>query len=199
VLRRVHPFILLGVFLLLTVGLVQVGPAEKTLGTNIRLIYLHGAWVWTALIGFGAAAIAGAVGLLTRRLPLQRWSVALGQAATVFWITYLPMSLWVMQVNWNGLFLEEPLWRVGLNFAVTGLLIQGAILVLDRPGWASGLNLAFAGALGWSLALTREVMHPPAPIAGSGSAVIEGFFALLVLACVAAGWQLTRWLRQRAI
>jgi len=34
------------------------GPAERSLGTNVRLVYIHGAWVWTALIAFGAAIAA---------------------------------------------------------------------------------------------------------------------------------------------
>jgi len=35
-----------------------VGPAEKTLGANVRIVYLHGAWVWTALAAFVAGCFA---------------------------------------------------------------------------------------------------------------------------------------------
>jgi len=52
-------FIALGAVALLTV----FGPAEKTLGTNVRVVYLHGVWVWTALAAFLSAAVAGLVGL----------------------------------------------------------------------------------------------------------------------------------------
>jgi hypothetical protein len=196
-LRRLHPLILSAAFLAAALVLAAMGPLEKSLGANVRLVYLHGAWVWTALLGFGAAALASLAGILLRRTAWQRASIALGQAATLFWITYLPMSLLVMQANWNGLFLEEPRFRIGVNFAVIALLLQGAILVLGRPAWASGLNILFAGGLGFSLFTSREIMHPRSPIGESGLVPLQVYFIVLTLVCAAAGWQLVHWLRQR--
>jgi hypothetical protein len=37
--------------------LILFAPIEKTLGTGLRLIYLHGAWVWVAVLGFLAILI----------------------------------------------------------------------------------------------------------------------------------------------
>ncbi len=162
----------------------------------MRVVYLHGAWVWTALAGFGAAAVAGTGGLAFRRRSLQSWSSALARAATVFWVTYLPMSLVAMQENWNGLFLEEPRWRIGLDFAVTAVLLQAGLLVLARPAWASGLNTAFFGGLVFSLVNAPQVMHPASPIVNSPSPEIRAYFAILVSLCLIAGWQLARWLHQ---
>ena len=195
--RRAHPLILFAAFLAFALVLSALGPREKSLGANVRLVYLHGAWVWTALLGFGAAALAGLAGLLLRRAACQRTSIALGQAAALFWITYLPMSLLVMQANWNGLFLEEPRFRIGVNFAIIALLLQAAILVMGRPRWASGLNILFMAGLAFSLAASREIMHPRSPIAESGLAPLQVYFIGLTLACAAAGWQLVRWFRQR--
>ncbi len=196
-LRRLHPLALFAAFLAITLVLSALGPREKSLGANIRLVYLHGAWVWTALLGFGAAALSGLAGLLLRRSPWQRTSIALGMAATLFWITYLPMSLLVIQANWNGLFLEEPRFRIGVNFAIIAVLLQAAIVVMGRPRWASGLNILFLAGLAYSLAASREIMHPRSPIAESGLASLQVYFIVLTLACSAAGWQLVRWLRQR--
>jgi len=162
-------------------------------------VYLHGAWVWTALLGFAAAAVAGLAGLLFRRLSWQRFSIALGQAATLFWITYLPMSLLVMQANWNGLFLEEPRFRIGLDFAIIALLLQAGVLLLDRPAWASAVNIVFVAGLAFSLASSREIMHPSSPIASSGWLALQAYFAGLTLTCVAAGSQVARWLHRRLV
>ena len=197
-LRRLHPLVLSSVFVVAALVLAGLGPREKSLGANVRLVYLHGAWVWTALAGFGAAAVAGLVGLLGRRAAWQRTSLALGQAAVLFWITYLPMSLLVMQANWNGLFLEEPRFRIGLNYAIVGVLLQVGILILRRPDWASALNLLFLAGLTFSLFSSREIMHPSSPIGQSGRWLLQAYFLLLTLTCLAAGWQLTRWLRRFA-
>jgi hypothetical protein len=198
-LRRVHPLILSAILLAAALLLAGFGPRERSLGINVRLVYLHGAWVWTALLGFAAAAVAGLAGLLFGRVGWQRASVALGQASTLFWITYLPMSLLVMQANWNGLFLEEPRFRIGLDFALIALLLQAGILLLGRPAWASALNIVFLAGLAFSLANSREIMHPPSPIASSGWLTLQVYFAALTLTCVAAGSQFARWLHRRLV
>ena len=179
--------------LLAITTVTALGPVEKTLGTNVRVVYLHGAWVWTAMICFLAAAGVGLLGLLINRQSLHYWSRALGRTGLIFWITYLPLSLWAMQTNWNGLFLSEPRWRVAIIFAIGGLAIQIGITLLENPAWASGLNLVFAGILIYVLQTTDQVMHPGSPIFSSGSGRIQIYFNFTgahPAGCLAAGTHL---------
>jgi len=90
--------------LLLAILVAALAPLEKTLGSNARLVYFHGAWVWAAMLAFSGAAVAGAIGLLSRRIAWQRTSQAAGRTGLVFWLIFLPMALLVMQLNWNGIF-----------------------------------------------------------------------------------------------
>jgi hypothetical protein len=184
---------------IIILALVFVGPAERTLGTNVRLVYLHGAWVWSALIAFAMAATLGILGLILSRASIQRWSLSIGRVGTFLWLTYLPMSMWTMQVNWNGLFLQEPRMRLAIDFALIGLLLQTAIIVLDRPAEGSLLNIAFAGSLGWSLMRTEQIMHPPSPIFSSDVVTIKVYFIALIGACLFAAWQLARWIHRPAM
>ena len=196
--RRVSPALLL-VIALAAIGLVaSLGPRERTLGVNVRIVYLHGAWVWTALLGFGLAAVLGVLGLFGKRPRWQRLSLAWGRAATIFWVTYLPLSLWAMQANWNGLFLEEPRWRLGVDFAIIALLLQGSMILMGSLGLSAALNAGFFGCLLFALNGAEQVLHPPSPIASSGSLAIQAFFTLLVLLCLLAEWQLARWFDGRA-
>lgn len=192
------PWLLL-LSLLIILGLVFIGPAERTLGTNVRLVYLHGAWVWSALLSFSAAAVLGVVGLIRRSADTQRWSLSIGRVGTFLWLTYLPISMWTMQVNWNGLFLQEPRMRLAIDFALIGLLLQTAIFVLDRPAEGSLLNIAFAGSLGWSLMRTEQIMHPPSPIFSSDVLAIKVYFIALTGACLFAAWQFARWIHRPAV
>lgn len=196
--RRPSPLFLFFVLLLIIAGLVNLGPPERTLGLNVRLVYLHGAWVWTALISLAASALFGAAGLVTGQTHLQKWSVALGQAGIFFWVTYLPLSLWTMIANWNGLYLTEPRWGIAVDFAIIGLLLQGAIVLFKRPDWASAINTIYLAALIVSLNRAEQVMHPSSPIFTSNSLSIRFFFGGLVAICLAAAWQFTRWLRSRS-
>ena len=174
-------------------GLSTLGPAERMLGANVRVVYLHGAWVWTALAALVAAGLVGLAGLLTRREALHCWSRALGHTGLLFWITYLPISIWAMQTNWNGLFLAEPRWRLALIFAVSGLLLQVGLALLDRPAWTSAANLAYVVVLLLALANTGNVMHPPSPILNSDAERIQLFFLALLALTLLAASQIARW------
>lgn len=177
--------------------LTALGPAERSLGTNVRAVYLHGAWVWAALIYILAAAGVGLVGLFTQRRGWHLWSRALGRTGLIFWITYLPLSLWAMQLNWNGLFLSEPRWRMALVFAVSGILLQVGVTLLEDPAWASALNLIYAVILMYVMQTTEQVMHPGSPIFGSGAWRIQVYFIGLLALVLFAAWQMTRWWRAR--
>jgi hypothetical protein len=182
------------VLLLLVVALfTTLGPAEKSLGTNVRVVYLHGAWVWVALLSFYAAALVGLIGWITRRERLHYWSRALGRTGLFFWITYLPLSMWAMQTNWNGLFLAEPRWRLAVVFAIGGLLLQVGLSLLDNPAWASAANLLYAVLLWLALQSTEQVMHPSSPVLSSGAWRIQLFFGGLVLLTLLVAWQVARW------
>jgi hypothetical protein len=188
------PLFWLLISLLLVAVLTVMGPEEQSLGANVRVVYLHGAWVLTALVSFVAAGLVGSLALITRRQALHRWSQALGWTAMLFWITYLPLSLWAMQANWNGLFLTEPRWRTAWMFAVTGLLLQVGLALLSRPALTSLANLVYIVALGLALENVGSVMHPPpSPIFNSGIWQIQLFFIGLNLCVLFAAWQVARW------
>jgi hypothetical protein len=186
------PLLWFALNLLAIAAVTAIGPAEKSLGTNVRVVYLHGAWVWAALICIIAAAVMGIIGLISRRQAAHYWSLALGRTGLIFWITYLPLSLWAMQTNWNGLFLSEPRWRVALIFAIGGLVMQIGITLLENPAWASALNVVYVVILAYVLQTTDQVMHPGSPIFGSGSWRIQAYFLLLLVLTLLAAWQLAR-------
>lgn len=170
-----------------------LGPAEHSLGTHIRVVYLHGAWVWASLGAIVAAGIFGAGGLISRRVGWHCWSRALGRTGLFFWITYLPLSLWAMQSNWNGLFLAEPRWRLALVFAISGLLLQVGLGLAGKPTLTSSFNLIYLLFLLAALGFTPNVMHPSSPILTSQAWRIQLFFFGLVFLALLAAWQMSRW------
>ena len=180
---------------LLLIGVTTLfGPEEKDLGANVRIVYLHGAWVLTAEVAFALAALAGLVGLITRREVFHAWSAALGRTGIVFWVTYLPLSMLAMQTNWNGLFLSEPRFRLALTFAVVGVLLQVGLWMINQKWLISLANLAFFVVLRVVFAMAQNIMHPPpSPIFNSGNFLIIGFFLGLNLLAWLAAYFLTSW------
>jgi len=191
--KKTSPYLWFFLTLAAIAALTAFGPAEKTLGTNVRVVYLHGAWVWGALAAFLAAALAGLAGLISQREALHRWSLAFGRTGLFLWITYLPISMWAMQTNWNGLFLAEPRFRLALVFAVAGLLLQLGLTLVEQPAWASLANLIYFIVLTLALRTTENVMHPVAPILNSNAWKIQLFFGGLLLLTLLAAWQIARW------
>src|SRR5512138_820846 len=142
-LKLKSPVILFIAAVVLISLLALLGPEEKSLGANVRIVYLHGAWVLTAELAFLATGLAGLIALIMRRVIFHQWSAALGRTGIIFWVTYLPLSLWAMQSNWNGLFLSEPRFRLAAIFAVTGVLLQAGLWLI-ATGWITSLaNLLF--------------------------------------------------------
>jgi hypothetical protein len=175
--------------LLLLCLLILFAPLEKTLGANARIVYLHGALVWVAILMFMLAGLAGLYGLVVRREPIHLWSRAIGHTALFLWLIFLPMSLYVMQATWNGLFLDEPRFFIPLNFAIIGVLLQIGLLFLP-PLWTSATNLLFAVALMVSLSQAQPVLHPVSPIFNSDALGIQIYFSgiFLLLLIVAVQW-----------
>lgn len=187
------PFSLFLISIILIGLLALFGPEEKELGANVRVVYLHGAWVLAAELAFLAAGLAGLLALVTKRGLLHNWSAALGRTGIFFWVTYLPLSLWAMQTNWNGLFLAEPRFRLALIFAVTGVLLQVGLWLVGTDWVTSLANVVFIIVLRAVFAGADNVMHPPpSPIFNSGNFAIIGFFLALILLSLLAAYFLTR-------
>jgi len=191
--KRFSPLILFFVTVLVIAVLALFGPEEQSLGSNVKIVYLHGAWVLAAEVAFAAAALVGLLALVLHRERLHQWSAALGRTGIVFWLTYLPLSLWAMEANWNGLFLAEPRFRLALTFAIVGTLMQVGLWMVSIDWVTSLANLVFFIVLRVIFSTASNVMHPPpSPIFNSGLWNIIIFFVLLNIFAWLAAYFLTR-------
>ena len=185
-------------WLLITISAVllvtMLAPLEETLGTNARIVYFHGAWVWVAMLLFITAALVGTGGLVTRRTILHEWSRAFGHTALLFWIAFLLMSLYVMQVNWNGIFWAEPRFRIPLNMVVIAMLLQIGLTFFPLF-WTSLANIAYAVALIYSMRTIEAILHPISPILSSDAGGIQLFFITLLILLAFFGFQIAHGLR----
>ncbi len=187
------PLTLFFITVIVIAVLAFFGPEEKSLGANVRIVYLHGAWVLSAELAFVAAAIAGIIAFITRRGMFHRWSAALGRTGIIFWVTYLPLSLWAMESNWNGLFLSEPRFRLAVIFAVTGVLLQVGLWIINTNWITSTANILFIVVLRIVFSSASNIMHPPpSPIFNSGNYAIIAFFLALIALTLLAAYFLTR-------
>ena len=170
-------------------------PPEQTLGNGIRLIYLHAAWVWTGILLYTLSAGTAFIAILSHKIQHHHWSAALGRAGLFFWLTYLPMSLWVMKLNWNGFFFAEPRWSIPFSLAVASLLMQVGVWVIHQPVLTSIANLGFGSILIYNMSKLQSVLHPDSAIQSSGSIRIQVLFILLLGITLITGLLFSNYIR----
>lgn len=191
--QRKTYFIIL-ILLILTGIFTLFSPLERTLGTKARLVYFHGAWVWAGMLGFIIAGGTGLIGVITQNNRFHTLSRSWGRTALLFWLIFLPMSLLVMQANWNGLFLDEPRFRLPLNLAIVGVILQTGLSLLPLQYTSIG-NLLYALVFFWVMGDINAVLHPESPVFQSGSITIKIFFGILVILLLLLAWQVSIFFR----
>lgn len=196
-LRRALPLVALGLIALLATW-VLLAPAESRLGNLVKLVYVHGALVWTGLLAFTVAGLLGLVALVVRRPTWYRGTQAAGLAALIVWGVYVLSAMAVTGLTWGQLIAwNEPRVRAtGLIFLAAIVLFVVARLV-DQDDFTAAVNLVM-GVVPWILVRQADaIRHPVDPIGGSGSATIQGFYFLIVVTVALLAGTLILWLWAR--
>jgi len=172
-----------------------IAPTEDTMGDAQRIIYVHVAVAWLAVLGCAAAAACGAMYLLRRRLAWDHWAQA---AAELGWLcatlTLVTGSLWA-HAAWGTWWTWDP--RLTTSFVLWAIyagywLVRAAV---DDPHRRARLAAALAilGAIDLPLIVmaTRwfRGIHPASPgmaptmraVLAASIAAFTIFFALLLV------------------
>jgi hypothetical protein len=198
--ERVLPCLAGGFALLLAVWLV-LAPAEARLGQVVKLIYVHGALVWTGLLTFGLAGLLGLFALLLGRVAQGRagaWyrgTRAAGQAALVVWILYTISAMVVTGLTWGQwIAWGEPRVRATGMILLAAAAAEVAVRLVDQRDFAAMVNVALGIAPWLVVSRVEAIRHPVNPIGGSGSTAIQGFYLLIVLTVAGLAATLVAWL-----
>lgn len=172
--------------------LVLLAPLERTLGSGIRAVYVHVGLTWTGLAAFWAAALLGAIVLLTGAHRVAVWMQTAGWVATGFFGAGVVMSMVASRVNWGAVFLQEPRMAAALNGLAIAVVVQVAIGFFPWPRLRGALALGLPLLLSWLTMRARLVLHPDDPIGTSQAVGIQAtflaMFAICALAAIWIGW-----------
>ena len=188
-------FTLLGIGLIVLL-LALMAPQDATLKEISPVVYVHGAMVWTAILAFSASGLIGLAALIWDRDVLHAWSRALGRTGLLFWIIYLPLSMWASQATWNGIPLGDPRFRTAFQVLVLAAAFQFAATLWGPANRLGSVLNAILAVVLWVLMLTtQDIMHPQNPMRSSAP-TIQFFFALLLGGCGIAAVQVARRMRR---
>jgi len=175
--------------------LAWAAPSDVTLKGTSKVVYIHGALVWTSMLMLTAAGVVGVAALAAMAVKpdntMHAWALALGRTGLVFWVAYIPVSMLASQMAWNAVFLAEPRYTTAFRVLAIGIIAQAIIFLFNRPVVSSMAHVAQAIVMWVLLLTTPSILHPDNPILRSVPS-IQFFFGLIVLACGMAALQVAR-------
>lgn len=190
----------LGLIFALLLGLLVIllwlSPAEQTLGQSIKLVYLHGALVRTAIILFAVSVPVNLGALVTKRENWFVWGKALIFSTVVIWLLHTLFSMITTYATW-GVFIAwfEPRTRFTFNLAAVSLVVVLVTHLVKNRVFSSVAFLLLAGLTLMLLPTLGLVQHPLDPIGMSTSGQIRLFYAGISLITLGLGGLLAIWMR----
>jgi len=205
--RRVLPGLAVVLIALLLVWVV-LAPSETRLGNLVKLVFVHGALVWSGLLAFTLAGALGLVSLVVQHIvgslaPAAReraptWyrgTESASLAALIVWVAYVISSMAVTGLTWGQLIAwNEP------RVQATGLILVAALVLfivarLVANGDFSAIVSVLMGIVPWVVVKQAGVIrHPVDPIGGSESAAMQQYYGLILLTVVGLTLILIAWL-----
>lgn len=178
--------------ILLAIVLAFFAPEEKTLGSYIRLIYIHAAVTMVGLVMFAVSGLLGVVyfvGLLAAKNPIINkfagrivtWSSSSQLTAILFWTASVSLGSISAYLTWGGSWWVEPRLRVALFILVLGFVIYQLRQMVEDKALRAGLNISLPAISVLMLTTTGKLVHPNNAFAKSDSVEIKLFAALITL------------------
>ncbi|MCL5046486.1 MAG: hypothetical protein M1598_06835 [Actinobacteria bacterium] len=180
---------------LLTLVLAWLSPSEKTLGDQIKLVFLHGALTWVGMLLYTIAGLTGLIYLGTRAESWYQWARAFYRTALLTWGAVIGMGYISMTVIWGG-FQGEPRFIMMIGFWVLAWAIYYLAGVLETPRAAAALYAAAAIVLWTARISTGRLFHPQNPIGESNLTAIKVVFAAILMVMLLAGLDVVRRVRR---
>ena len=205
--NRILPLLAV-VLLALLLLWVLLAPSESRLGSLVKLVFVHGALVWSGLLAFSIAGVLGLASLGARHIlgaivpaarkhapALYHGTAAAGLAALLVWIAYVISSMAVTGLTWGQVIAwNEP------RVQATGLILLAALVLyvvarLVASDEFTALVSVLMGIVPWIVVKQAGVIrHPVDPIGGSESASIQTYYFLILLTVVGLALTLIAWL-----
>jgi len=191
--RRRVP-LLVGLCLLLGL-LLWLSPGEQTLGQIVKLVYLHGALVRTAVILFAISLPVNVVALINGKDEWLVWGKALSWVAIGIWLAHTLASMVTTYAAW-GVFIAwgEPLTRFTFNLAGVGVVVLVVTQLVANPRFSALVFSLLAGVILVLLPGLGIIQHPLDPIGSSPSSTIRIFYAAILVTTLAMGGLVVLWL-----
>jgi len=185
------------VWLVIALILTAVSPAELTLGSSVKLVFLHAALMWVGFIGYTGTGLLSVVSLVRKSSSGSAWADSILQVATVILVSTGLLGIVTASLTWGGVVWGEP----RLQMLAKILLLSFGTLFASRLATIQAQNILrilLTGGVWYLLLSTERIVHPVNPIFTSGNIAMM-LFPLVIAACILlAAYTTAAWLHERA-
>jgi len=181
---------LIPVIILVMIGIVLwISPEERTLGTRIKIVYIHVAFVWAGLIGISLTGLlSSGVFWQPTAKRLQNILPILSLTGVICFVIGFLLSLVAAKVNWGGIAWTEPRAIAATRIIAVAVIVQILAYYLTDIRIRGGLYIGLLLFTIWTQANMRDVIHPTNPIFTSDSnsftIAVLSLFALVMLLAI---------------
>ncbi|HZD60079.1 MAG TPA: hypothetical protein VE439_06455 [Anaerolineae bacterium] len=187
--------VLLVIFGLVSIAIILalIAPEEATLGSYIKLIYIHAAVTWVGMLMFATSGVLALLSmarmLVSRKYKdssakdaLVDWSSASQSTALHFWATSVLIGSTAAYLTWGPDFWSmEPRLPVALFILVLSFAVYQLGQIVTDKMMRAALNLGLPSFATLLLLVTGKLVHPNNAFAKSGSFEIKLFAGLITL------------------
>jgi hypothetical protein len=172
------------VFLVILIVVMILIPGEKTLGPAVKYVYLHVAFSFTGMLGFGLMALSGIILLIFSKESLVNLMISLGLVSTGAYIAGVLISMISASIAWGSVSFSEPYMIMSVQVILAALVIQISYFIVPWLKLKAVMSTIPVIFLLWLTNTSRLVLHPSSPIRDSSSGIIKLSFAAVFLPCL---------------
>jgi len=188
-LNKKNGFYLIGFICFIVLIVSILSPAESTLGSWIKLLYIHAGLAIVGIMIFILAGIFGVLHLVFKNLSFSKLSKSSQKVALFIWVFNGLLSAFVTKMIWGKwLFLAEPRFKITIFILVLAPIFYLFSLWAGDRKTTSILNMVFACVVVWLYGTAGSaIFHPTNAARSSSNLLIRlSFFSINGLLFIAA-------------
>ncbi len=172
--------------------LILLAPEDKSLGPMLKLVYLHGALIYTGLLLFLAAGLVSLMSLLRKR---QGFSLlfSIERTAIIFWVAATIIGDLTSVLAWGGLNFSEPRFSATIIISLLSISVYFISTAMDNYKIVSFLGIGLAASVWVLMSNSGKILHPDNPF-GVSEPSIKLFFIMISLVFFIASILTVRWM-----
>lgn len=158
--------------------LIYFSPVDSQLGPVLKLVYLHGALIFTGLFLFMALGFVSVASFL--RNSFTNLLIDVEKTAIIFWLSAAIVGNIASELAWGGIFWNEPRLKVIIIISFISLSIYFLSTASGNDKVKSILGIALSMIVFLLTLGAGKIMHPDNPFSASDPS-IRFFFGMITL------------------